>query len=482
MRHADRGLPFSASSFRDPVASTHVLADAVFRIVDEGFAAQLDQALALPGLRPFLDAGTLIATEPCPTAEVNGALMVGAIPAQGYVCYRHPRIAFPSYPYEWAPQMLHAAGRLTLDLARTLLAAGFGLKDATPFNVLFDGPRPVFIDVTSIERRRPSDPLWAAEGQFLRTILLPLLLERDIGLGLSALFLSHADGIDAVEAGRLLGRWRMLTGGAFGLVGLPALLSRRSQCQGENLYAPRDTAPDKARFILDHLIGRLARRLDALAPTAAQSHWTDYVDTRSYEDADVAAKAEFVSRALAGSGGRLLDVGCNTGEFSVLAARQGWSVVALDNDTAVAGRLWERAAKEGHDILPLVVDVAQPTPGTGLFNNQFPAFLARCDAAGGFDAVLMLAVIHHLMVTNGLPLRAVVDLAARLTRDRLILEIVLPDDIMFRKIARGRGELFAGLTRELVLAALAEKFDITGTLDLAGGGRCLVSCRRKGQP
>ncbi|MGE5506101.1 MAG: class I SAM-dependent methyltransferase [Actinomycetota bacterium] len=478
MRQADRGLAFSARSFRDPSATTFVLPQGVFRVVDAQVAAELQGVLATGGVQGFVADGRLIGTRPCPVDELDQALGGNAIPAGEYACFRHDRVAFPSFAYEWPAAMLHAAGRLTLDLARTLLAHGYGLKDATPFNVLFRGPKPVFVDVTSIEARRPGDPLWMAEGQFLRSFLLPLLLERDTGLGPRELFLSRPDGIEPADAFGILGPLRALRGPALRLVALPTLFGGKADRQGQALYASRDTDPPKARFILDHLMGRLGRLLDGLTPRQSTSAWTGYVDERTYGDADLEAKATFVERALDGVS-TLLDVGCNTGEFSLAAAARGCSVVAVDSDAAVVGRLWARAAEQGLDILPLVVDVSQPTPGTGFLNAQFPSFLDRCDSVGGFDGVLMLAVIHHLMVSAGLPLRAVVDLAARLTRRRLVLEIVLPEDPMFRRIARGREDLFADLTREAVLTALARRFDVVDVQDINQGTRCLVSCDRK---
>src|SRR5690349_129632 len=86
----------------------------------------------------------------------------------------HERIPFPSYPYEWAAPMLHAAGRLTLDLAASLAKEGMGLKDATPYNILFRGPQPVFVDLLSIERRDPRDAIWLPYAQFVRMFLSPL--------------------------------------------------------------------------------------------------------------------------------------------------------------------------------------------------------------------------------------------------------------------------------------------------------------------
>ena len=90
----------------------------------------------------------------------------------GEILLEHPRVFFPSYPWEWTPDAWVAAGGLTLDLCEALLGQGLILKDATPLNVLFEGTRPVFVDVLSIDARDPASPLWLAYAQFVRTFLL----------------------------------------------------------------------------------------------------------------------------------------------------------------------------------------------------------------------------------------------------------------------------------------------------------------------
>src|ERR1019366_3194276 len=130
-----------------------------------------------------------------------------------------------------------------------------------------------------------------------------------------------------------------------------------------------------------------------------------------------------------------------TGHFSMMAARSGASVVALDYDPAVVGSVWRRASAEKLDILPLVVNLTRPTPAVGWRNGEWPSFLER--AKGGFDAVFLLAVIHHMLVTERVPLAEIVDLAAELTTGYVVVEFVSPGDSMFRVLVRGRDELYS---------------------------------------
>jgi SAM-dependent methyltransferase len=173
---------------------------------------------------------------------------------------------------------------------------------------------------------------------------------------------------------------------------------------------------------------------------------------------------------------RVLDVGCNTGHFSFLAARGGAQVVAIDYDPVVAGRVWREARSQRLDVLPLVVNLAHPSPGIGWRNEECPSFLDR--ARGRFDAVLMLAVIHHLLVTERVPLPRILEVAAEITSDLLIIEFIAPEDSMFKRLTRGREHLHKDLTVAYFENVCREKFEIVRSERIPGGARWLYLLRK----
>ncbi len=95
----------------------------------------------------------------------------------------------------------------------------------------------------------------------------------------------------------------------------------------------------------------------------------------------------------------------------------------------------------------------------------------------------MLAVLHHLLVTEQVPLDEVLLVASQLTRRWLLIEYVDPSDAMFRKIARGRDSLYTGLTREVFLEQATIHFDIVDSMPVPDSGRTLylMSLRRPGR-
>jgi 2-polyprenyl-3-methyl-5-hydroxy-6-metoxy-1,4-benzoquinol methylase len=475
-----------AGSFRDPAGSLFRLDGRIFRAVNQLGAADMEPFLASGVSQKLLESRRIVSTRRLADAETRDLLahpevrwLYNAI--SGTMILEHEPIEFPSFAYEWPPEMLHAAGALTLDLAQALLGDGLGLKDGTPYNILFRGPEPVFIDVLSFERRDPGDPTWLPYAQFVRTFLLPLLANQHFGIALGQLLTTRRDGLEPEDVYRWAGPFERLRPGFLSLVSIPTWLGGRHSPDDQTIYQKKHLPdPEKAQFILNSVVKGLRRKLDRLEPKAGKSSaWTGYMDSNNnYSGEQFSAKERFVSEALAElRPQRVLDVGCNTGHFSALAANNGASVVALDYDPVVLGQVWRQARSEKLDILPLVVDLTRPTPGMGWRNRECSPFLER--ARGRFDAVLMLAVIHHMLVTERVPLADILELGAELTKDVLIVEFIAPEDSMFRRLTRGRDQLHRNLTHEFFENVCREHFEIARVQHVESSTRWLYLLRKR---
>jgi 2-polyprenyl-3-methyl-5-hydroxy-6-metoxy-1,4-benzoquinol methylase len=479
-------MSLAAISFRDPAGNCFVFEKCVYRFLDQDSASVCNDFLQTDCAKKFLAKGQLISTRRLSEPEAVRLKQENEFKAlfashAGRQVLEHERVPFVNYPYEWPPEMLWEAARLILELARTALAEGFGLKDATPYNVLYRGANAVFVDVSSFERRDPRDPAWIADGQFVRTFLLPLLANQRWSLALADIFITHRDGLEPEEAYRWSGMLERFRPNMLSLVSMPTWLKGKAQAQGTAFYEARRTEnPEKARFILESLLKRTERVLQSLKPrTRTESGWSDYMKTHSYTEPAFAEKERFVDGALREiQPKRALDVGANTGHFSVQAAKAGASVVAIDLDPACVGLIWQRSFAERLDILPLVVNLARPTPALGWRNSECPSFIER--SRGAFDCVLMLALMHHLLVTERIPLKEILRLAADLTTAWLVIEYVGPEDEMFRQLTRGREALHAGLTEKHFEETCAAYFDIVRSLALPGKSRRMYLLKRKG--
>lgn len=372
--------------------------------------------------------------------------------------------------------MLADAGRLTLELQRRLLDEGLSLKDASAYNVQFVAGRPCWIDVGSIERPARRD-LWFALDQCSRMFTFPLLLARYAGTDPKSYFLADPQGCDVIQVARRLGfvgRWRPA---AFWDVGLPALLerwARTSRAARGPLGAARGDDPAPQRFTLHRLDRRLARLAEGYRP---ESRWIRYAAECPYPPAAEAAKRRVVREFVAACRpGVVLDLGCNTGEYSLAAAEAGASVVvALDADHDAVERLYRRSRAARAPITPVVADLLHPSPALGWMNRERETLLARLAA----DCVLALALTHHLSIDGNLDPAAVVELLAALARRDLLVELVPPDDPMVRRRMRFRPDSDLARPLDAWRAALAERFELLAEHPLPDSGRRLVAARRR---
>jgi SAM-dependent methyltransferase len=462
-------------SFRDPAGTLYRFQGRILRSVQPNHVKDLEDFLATSIARKAVEDGRLVSSVPVPPSEH---------PELGAThLWEHERIPFASFPYEWPPEMLHAAASLTLDLAEAALEEGFGLKDASPYNILFRGGRPVFVDVLSFERRDPLDSTWMAYAQFVRTFLLPLMANRYFGLPLDQILTGQRDGIEPETMYKWAGWWRRLMPPFLGLVTIPKWLG--SNQDGAPAYHRKPAAsPEQARFVLSGLLRQCRRQLHAVAPDSSKkSKWSGYLDHKSlYSSAQLSQKEAFVREALDLARPRtVLDVGANEGRFSMLAARSGASVVAIDSDPAVMGTVWTAASEEKLDVLPLVVDLTRPTPAVGWRNQECASFLDRAanPPSGGLDLVMMLAVVHHMLVTERIPLEDLLALADELSRAYLLIEFVAPQDAMFQRIVRGRDDLYAHISPAWFEAAALSRFELVRSTRIDGLNRWLYLFRRR---
>jgi len=452
-----------APSFRDPAGSLVIGEETGVRTVRPEFARETLDFLSSPAAVEWTKRGRLISTEVIENATNGSPLRLA-----------HPRIFFPSYPWEWTPAQLAAAASLTLDLCENLAESGWTLKDATPLNVLFDGSRPVFVDLLSVTRRDPESPIWLAYGQFVRTFLLPLAAYRHLGWPLSATIMRR-DGYEPRDLYQALGPLKRLRAPLRSLVTLPVWLESSSTKRSPGQLR---RSPPVALAVLKHTLAALRRTLLKLIPPASSSHWSSYPQTAAhYSEEDRARKTEFVGECISFAKPRsVLDVGANTGLFSRLAAERGARVIAWDEDVGATERAWLEASRAQVDILPLIANFARPTPAVGWGNSENLSLLDR--SRGRFEMVMMLAVIHHLLVSDQIPMELVAKQAQELSREWLIIEWVPPADPKFRELIRGRDALYSHFDEEAFLAAFGRYFEPARRMAL-GNGRVLHLLRAR---
>ncbi len=382
----------------------------------------------------------------------------------------HPRIPIPTYPWEWTPSQWLAAATLTIKLCQESLVEGWILKDATPLNILFVGSRPVLVDVLSFVRRDTSSRIWLAYGQYIRTFLLPRVMYRLAGWPLE-LSLFKRDGYEPHDIYRSLSWSQRLSRTAFWPISVPAWLDR-NKGQNSTPKSGGQSDPELTAHILRTTLSSVLARTRRALPPAAASEWADYKATLThYTPEQSEQKRIWVQQTLQEcSPSTVLDIGANTGEFSRVAAESGAQVVALERDSTAADRLYVATSAAGLPIQTIQADISRPTPPVGWETSEYTGLLPRLE--GSFDLVMMLAVIHHLVLMEQIPLPAILGLCHRLTRQYLIVEWVPATDPMFVSLMRGRDDLYGALTEENLLVATTGYFRQTRR-EVLGNGRIL---------
>lgn len=440
------------SSFKDPFGQVEVGEQEIFRNCAPEY---------LPEVQAFLAStlyAELIKEEKIIPANWDAELQV----------FRQPRIQLWSYPYEWSVEMLRDAALLTLELQERALRAGFMLKDASAYNIVFTTGRPIHADLYSFVRFEASVS-WPAYDQFCREFLNPLLLDCCLNLDFQKYFAGQLNGISTEDIARLLPLRQQFTPGLFTHVFCKRILDARygsSKTAAPFTESVQESQKTLAARIQNNLVRKLRVLLEKLRPSKRASRWTSYETTRVYSDQETSAKRAFVRRfCTAEASARLIDYGCNLGEFSKLAAAHFVEVVALDSDALCIDRLY-RVQKTGqypNNVLALVQNLANPSPSMGWCGLERSAFGERIHA----EAFLALALIHHLRFSCNLPTKLILDFFADTHRCGIIEHVELGDP-MVRQLLRHRRDFNTrDYESESFLNLLRDRFEILEQLRCA---------------
>ena len=378
----------------------------------------------------------------------------------------HPRLPFVSYPYEWPARALRAAALLHLDIQLEALDAGVMLTDASAYNVQFVGARPVFIDHLAF-RPYLEGELWAGHRQFCEQFLHPLLLQSLFGVGFHEWYRGRLDGIPGEDLARLL-RWRhKWQWNVFANVVLPARLQRLA---GRPRAERRISHARMPRAGLRQMLSTLRQWVASLEPRGLGSTtWAAY--DGMVPEGESRAIAAFVEEFVRRVTPRLLwDLGCNAGRYGEVSLRAGAGyVVGLDSDAGALDRAFTRAEDRRLDLLPLLVDLVNPSPNQGWRGTEREDLAAR----GRPDAVLAIAVVHHIAIARNVPLDEVVALLTTVAPEGVI-GFVPHTDRRAQALFRGRDDIFRAYTLENFVALLGARARIVRQEVIPEGGRALI--------
>lgn len=433
------------SSFRDPSGFLFRRDGILLRQVRERYRPHYE-LLRSSGLYDKLVAsGLLIPHEERPLSEAcsDGAAFV----------LRPEPLAFIAQPHEWSFGQRRTAALATLRIQELALQHGMTLKDASGFNIQFRGSRPVLIDTLSFERREPGTP-WIAYRQFCQHFLAPLALQALVDVRLGLLLRQYLDGIPLDLASRLLPASTKLSVWAQFHIHLHAKSIARHAATDDGRAKSAARPVRVSDRGIEGLVSNLLGAVTSLEWRPPGTEWGAYEETLGYASTDREAKHRLVGDFIAASSAtRVLDLGANAGEYSRVARAAGAAfVVACDGDPVAVERCFRRLMLDDDaGILPLWMDLANPSAAQGWDHHEWPSLAER----GPFDAVLALALVHHLAIGNNVPLVGVARMLARLGR-QVIVEWVPKEDPQVQRLLRAREDIFPDYRESAFVEAFAE--------------------------
>lgn len=448
-------------SFRDRRGRIYYVGDRVLRTVMPMAVADFEFVRATGLIEALVNDGRLVAEK---TVDKD---VLGADGIEASLVLEHPRLPCISYPYEWCFSALQDAALLHLDIQIEALRRDVALTDASAYNVQFVGAKPVFIDNLSF-RRYADGEYWDGHRQFCEQFANPLLLRSALGVCHNAWYRGSLEGITADELRRLL-PWRSrLSWNVLTHVIMQARL-QRSAGNGDALAKAQARRLPKIGY--EQILSGLRRWIAKLSPRSGdRSVWQDYAGENSYADTEATAKRGFIADFVSSTApGTVVDIGCNTGDFSVVALENGAErCIGFDFDHGALEAAYRRARENDLNFTPLFLDAANPSPDQGWLQAERRGFSSRAKG----DAVFALALVHHLAIAKNIPLQQVLNWLLDMA-PRGVVEFVPKNDAMVQRLLQNREDLFDDYSPETFESLLGRQARIEKTATVSSSGRTL---------
>ncbi|NIM94822.1 MAG: SAM-dependent methyltransferase [Anaerolineales bacterium] len=452
------------ASFRDPSGFLFTEEGQLLRQVNLVYREDFDQLIESGLYNTLVGDGLLIPHEDV-THERD-------VEPPGYKILRPERIPFISYPYEWCFQQLKDAALVTLQIQMKSLEHGMSLKDCSAYNVQFQGYKPIFIDTLSFEQYREGEP-WTAYRQFCQHFLGPLALMAYEDVRLSKLLRIYVDGLPLDLTSRLLPGRTRLNFSLLSHLHLHATAQARFSDRQDGEEEGRDRKVSRTGLLA--LIDNLIRAVQKLEWKYSSTPWEEYYSFHGYDaeslDDKVRIVGEFLGRINPNS---VWDLGGNVGMFSRIGSDLGAYTVSMDMDYGAVEQNHKQAtSKDERNLLPLVIDLTNPSPGIGWSNDERSSLIHR----GPADTILALALMHHLAIGNNVPFAEMASFLQKIG-EWLIIEFVPKDDPQVKRLLSGRVDIFVDYDNSAFLESFQRYFIVEGMENIQASGRILYLMKR----
>ena len=432
-------LKFHPHSFADPDGRLFWFEGELYRAISHQKTPFFDRLFEEATIPYLIERGLLI------QSERTGLVL------EGYgMVLRHRLVPFTSYPNEWCAAMFKDAALTYLKLFEELIPRGLTLKDTHPWNLLFEGAKPVYVDITSIKQltlnsRGPDF------DKFCRYYVYPIMLmSREQGR-IARHLLPDYEGIQASD-------FSLLTGGH----GSPLRLTSRLQSALHRRLKSvlgKQTESTRAHFAC---LGRMRSAIEKIHLPAIPVEDDDSVTSSNPHLLETISKLKPES---------VLAVGARTQWYAALAARLEIRVIVFNTDSAYITQLYRRARDQQLQLLPLIMDFTDPTPSRGLSNHLSIAASERLQC----DLVLALGLVNEAVSGRNLRFEQIVDGLVQFSKRWVIVDY-LPSQSP--KIGDGQSEESCRYRSDSFIGALKKRFHHVSSLPSEAETHTLFLCEK----
>jgi len=431
------------SSFRDPSGFLFYRNGSIYRQVNITYQENYDHLMNSGLYENLEDAELLI-----PHEEVD---IEGEEPDKAHKTIKPELIPFISYPYEWCFSQLKNAALTTLEIQKKSLDFEMSLKDCSAYNIQFRKGKPVLIDTLSFEKYRPGQP-WVAYRQFCQHFLAPLALMSYKDIRLNQLFRIYIDGVP---------------------------LDLDLHAKSQNHFADKTVntrGREVTRLSFLGLIDNLESTIKKMKWHDQSSEWTNYYEDTNYSPEALQQKRQIVAEFLNTINPRSVwDLGANVGMFSRIVSDKGIQTISFDIDSGAVEKNYLKCLKNGEaNVLPLLLDLTNPSPGIGWENQERISLVDR----GPTDTVFALALIHHLAISNNLPLKKIADFFKKIC-NWLVIEFVPKSDSQVQRLLSTREDIFVDYTQRVFESEFRKYYKIENSVKIKESERILYLMKRK---
>jgi len=455
------------SSFRDPSGFVFKRDGVIFRQINKAYEAQYEHLMS-SGLYDQLVSRKLLV----PHEEVAGQ---GLSIENVYKIIKPQQIPYVSYPYEWCFSQLKDAALCTIEIQKLAIDYGMVLKDASAYNVQFIGSQCIFIDSLSFDFYSEGEP-WVAYKQFCQHFVAPLSLMSKKDIRLSQLLRIYIDGLPLDLVSRLLPKTSWLN---YSLLTHIHLHSKTQQAFA-NVAAsekPKINSRKISKFSYKALMESIGSCVQNQKLKSSDTEWGEYYSDTNYIEDSMRNKEKMVLeflRAIPTRTSILHDLGSNNGHFSRVAAKAGFHVISQDIDPVAVEKNYRQAKSDrANNILPLLQDLTNPSNDMGWALTERDSFLRRCEGV----VVMALALIHHLAISNNVPLSKQSEFFATFA-DHLLIEFVPKEDSQVRRLLATREDIFTEYSEDGFERAFKARFNILRKECIEGSHRKLYLLER----